>query len=351
MKKIKRIISSVIAVIMLFTAAPVLEAEGVFDLNMESLGELQKELNPSIKNQAGVPIQKSYKGIPDCSELEKLYSKANENYKKLYDEVIKKYKGLEELEKNEPIREIKDLIKEIKQRVLKDAQNDVNFEDFKNQEDFDDIALYSYLFYDIKNIEQKEKTNNKIIGAVGMKVVNEMIQTISEDVFVLSQDMGGVIGAKKLQTMSVRAASGFVLIPYFLLIPSNSPSIHTYEIETPYEPLIINKKIFDFLENPFAKLALFHESEKDDFEKFFNINRTAAQILFDAVYIEWYISHNPTLSNMKYRIYPHTLEWKTMSSAEERKDKLHEIAEYFRAQSRQGAKEQFSKLRVGLEER
>ena len=161
---------------------------------------------------------------------------------------------------------------------------------------------------------------------------------MNEDIFGLFlQDTEAIINIETLSTLGFEVATNSEFLLLLFLLPSNNTNIPTSEIQT-YN-MITNEKVFDFLENPFAKLALFHERKKNDFKKFFHINRTAAQILFDAVYIEWYISNNPTFNNMKYRIYPLTAEWKAMSSAEERKDKLHEIAELLRVETREGAKQ------------
>lgn len=346
MKTIKKAISLLMAVIMLFTGTSVLSAADLV-LDTTQITKLQEEISLAIDKSNSFQTPKDiYAEIPDWKELEALYNEANKNYKELKEKI-----------KSE---ETEIFHKEIKEKIRELAKNDTNFEDFKDQEGFEKIVFYSYLFEDIANAEKK---------GVSSKILGVAIPLVTLDMFYLEKQLIGSLHSKILQLWledGESIASGEALysfglsnaikcttLLFLLLLPSNgfNPSLPTSEIQSFDTPIVTNEKVFAFLEDPFSALAVFHERNKNDFEKFFNIDITAAQILFDAVYIEWYISHNPTLSNMKYRIYPHTLEWKTMFSAEERKDKLHEIAELLRAQSRQGAKEQFSKLRVGLEER
>ncbi|MCR5504584.1 MAG: hypothetical protein K6E94_03335 [Elusimicrobiaceae bacterium] len=88
-----------------------------------------------------------------------------------------------------------------------------------------------------------------------------------------------------------------------------------------------------FLENPFQALSLFDRAGASDLEGFYNKSEDCARVLNDAVDIEYYISLNPSVENMKARLYTQTAYWRDLTT-EEKTEYIHNLAERLRAEAK-----------------
>ena len=128
MKTIKRVISLVMAVIMLFTGTPALQASDLaFD--RAQLAELQQEISPLVTDSAEFDGEDEIND--DLSSLKKLQRR--------YKEAIKKYKELD-------TREARRDVKTKKQKALEIANQMEEFDQFETDERKAEVAFYTFLY-------------------------------------------------------------------------------------------------------------------------------------------------------------------------------------------------------------
>ncbi len=314
MKILNKIISLTMAVIILFTTTPVLQAADVVaDLDVAQLNELKKEIAASISMSEIIkPKKPLYEGIPDIEVIKKRYQLSVENNQK----------NLEEFEKNETfLKEREDYVNFLKEEAVKRINEDPEYYGNKTKEEMLRDAFYTVLFDQIQEGINAENTykDEKFGYYAGSAVGSMFIGSMTMFCLLLSGYTGkGVLYA----SLGVGVA---VLLAFLLFtnpsVPYFSPNL------TPYETK--NK----FLDSPFQTLISFDKKGVSDFELFYHKSKDCAQILYDAVDIEYYTSKNPNVENMSARLYTQTRYWQNLTT-EERADYIHNFAERLRTEAK-----------------
>ena len=100
-----------------------------------------------------------------------------------------------------------------------------------------------------------------------------------------------------------------------------------------YDEVRSNEMIYyKFLDKPFEALVSFDKGGFDDFFAIYNLSADAAQALYDAVSIEYYVSMNPTLQNMRDRLYIQSVDWHGLGALEQAK-RLQDLAKRLRSEA------------------
>ncbi len=291
MKEIKKLVSLALAVMML-NVTPI-QAADLVNLDMAELNDLRKEIKTSITiNNNSNKDGEIFDGIPSVKEL-----------KKRYNESVKTYKKLE---------------KEYKKLVKKSKKEEVN-------EEWDDVAFYTVLYEDIEraNIEKINRSKHISHDAVKGGLYGSLAGG------VISVDLR-LMGANRILCRYIWLFYTYLgLTLGFIISPSRAPApIFNYSLD----PKIAQNTKNEFLNDPFGNLALFGTGGANDFGSFYIMGKDFAQILYDTVDIQYYVSRNPSLENIGSIIYTRTKYWDDMNN-EERIVYLHGAAEILREQA------------------
>ena len=325
MKTINKTISVIMAIIMLITSSPVLQASGfAVDLNNAELKELKKELSVSISETLSEykgPKSKKpiYEGIPSVAVLKERHNLALENYKinlkihnkELSSKGIKEYtKGLEEAAKHE---------------IEKDPSR---YEDFATDKEKERVAFYTVLYKEMEQASAVKEHFDKIDDIAR----NACAIGILVGVFIGALGIKGSIGLY-LTGISVAAIS-FLALLASILVPLPIPESYFNNINTSdSSEMIINKMKEQFLEDPFMAINVFGKGGVDDFALFYIKDESCAQLLYDVVDIEYLISKNQSVENMRARLYTQTVEWHYLD-AKYKTSYLHNLANQLRAEAK-----------------
>lgn len=87
-----------------------------------------------------------------------------------------------------------------------------------------------------------------------------------------------------------------------------------------------------FLIDYFRYAALFNKRGYDDFTAFYSKSQDCAQLLYDVIDIEYYVSLNPNIDNVIHRIYTRSNKWQDLNM-EKKASYLHSYAERLRAEA------------------
>ena len=308
MKQIKKLISLIMAVIILFAATPALQA-GDFALDRAQMAELQEEILQNVKTDIN-PIKDPAQALMDRYEQAKIKTEA-----------------------------------EIRRR------NQQAWEEFKKMDIKNQVVLSSMLFlmigYEIKYKEIPSIVWGKPVCALGLSAtgsssVMDITAAMIEGLLASGGKLpSGILGLFAINNIAwtVRNLSVIGLL-----------ATATMELTISYTPIISPSLDKDetseiFSKKPFAYLAQF-----ENVFEYSNLYHKCPELLQDSVDIEYYVSCNPTFENMSDKMYVETPEWGKLS-LQERKGYLHNLAERLRLESKKGTKEQFNKRRLGLEER
>ena len=116
-------------------------------------------------------------------------------------------------------------------------------------------------------------------------------------------------------------------IAMFLMFTFVSPSKPVFS-----PSLFSEETISAFLVNPFSNLVLF-DTRANDSEMFYGKSEDCARLLYDTVDIEYYISRNLSIENMRARLYTQTIDWHDLTT-EQKADYIHNLAERLRAEAK-----------------
>ncbi len=314
MKILNKIISLTMAVIMLITATPVLQAaEFSTTLDMAELNELREEISSSMPEPRELKTTKNYEGIPSIKKLKQRYAEAEENYKQAIKDFTKNTNEQE-------LENYKLYIEKLKSEAKLKAKTNKEYNGFSSEEERYEANFYTLLLGDMERARQTEDFffNDRlqraacvtVCGLLGVALgfVSEFV--VSSVSFTWLTIGGGLIGL----------VLGALLIP-----PAEMPMIDPN--------LSADLMKYEFLKNPFRYAALFNKHGYDDFTTFYSQSEGCAQILYDVIDIEYYISRNPNMDNVICSIYTRSNKWKDLDT-EKRVVYLHNLAERLRAEAK-----------------
>ena len=322
MKTTKRIICLAMAVIMLITGTPALQAGEAFNLDKTQMKELRQDILQDL-NKDILKVKDPVK------ELMARYQQAKKNAEARLQE-INKVQLTEDQQKaaEEHVNQLKEKAEELaktEEYVL-----------YVPKPERQAAAFNGILLTDI--LLTSDDLENYAFKAFYTGVVMEILGLI----LIYIEDVRRTPKWFKILTRTNRTA-GFLIIAEALFVmfvsaytPMIAPSLgaeETCEL---------------FSEKPFYFLAKFDEQKEAAYNEFANMYGKCPQALQDAVLIEEVVSANPNSQNMKEKLYIGSLGW-YKDSVKDRTDYLHNFAERLRVESKMKTSK-FSK-KVGLEEK
>lgn len=309
MKILNKIISLTMAVIMMITATPVLQAADFINLDIQQLNEMKQEIKSSIKAKID-EVTPLFEGIPSVEILKQRYNTARENYEQ-------NLKSFSKQETKQSKEDYERYIEFLKQEAQKRIETDSRYNGFMSEEEQKQVAFYTVLLEEMeKSDEERELYYSYIAGDIcGGLIIGIILGYMAYD-----------IGAGMTGILITGAIAG--AISMFLMFLFASPSKQPV-----FNPALFPQELIsDFLNNPFYKLALFNKRGVNDFGVFYIKSRDCAQVLYDAVDIEYYTSLNPSIENMCARLYTQTVDWHYLTT-EQRGNYIHNLAERLRAEA------------------
>ena len=328
MKTLKKILSLVMSAILLITTNSALQATQIDGVQMEEIKELRSAIIKEVKKE------KLYSNIPEPKDMISRHDLAVKNYED----------NLKALDKSLEGRDAKDIKKHLNQlkkvaeytakhdeRYLVVPEPDRQMAAFNTllfaDTDNEDLEIISFIFSGIW-----------ALSALGLLVVKsgEAIKTYKS----VSGESGCLLPALAILTLVVAIAAFIIELFSGAYTPVISPSFDE------------EKTLQMFTEKPFIYLADFKEkNEEFEYGNIYRKGPKAAQVLNDAVDIEYYVSANPdNLENIKEKLYIGTIDWYEMTP-EARAEYLHKFAERLRTETKAKTQE-YSKthgLKMGLE--
>ncbi len=332
MKRINNAISLVMAVVMLITGTPALQASELA-LDRAQMAELQKEILQNVKldfNSTKDPVQE----LMDRYEQAKINNEAR----------IKELSEINEVE----VEAAKEYLEKLKEDVKKAAKTEAYAKIPRKERKI--VALSTNLFDRIRDVEREVLETDDTLEIVAYEIMTVSVISIVVGGLLwglgtlfghLIDDAGLIITGKVGKVICAVGYGTFVALTFLLLVR---------ELCTiSYKPVIsstmsVNDTIKVFSEKPFMFLDQF-----ENVYEYANLYDKCPELLKDAVDIEFYVSSNPNLRNMKDKLFTQTIYW-YQKKPQERVAELHKLAERLRAEAKAGAKEQFNNLKVGLEE-
>ena len=316
MKTIKKVISSIVAVIMLITDYPVLQAgDIVLNVDRTQIAELQKEILQDVK----VDLNKSKDPVKDLMDR---YKQA-----KLNTEAEIKKKAQEAW--NEYVNKLKD----------KNTRNQVVLSTILFM-----MIEYEAKYRKVSSFIWKEPVCVLGISEVGSTSVMNTTSSMLESA-LKGHRIGGKLSFDVMDLFDFNNTAGCIktgsTIALLATVVMKLPMGYTPVI---HPSLNENETTRMFSEQPFEFLNQF-EQQRFEYE---NLYKKCPELLRDSVDIEFYVSLNPSLENMRAKLFTTTSDWKTLS-IEERKAYLKDLSERLRAEAKAGTKQQFNNLRIGLE--
>ncbi len=321
MKTMKKIISLTMAVIMLITGSPVLQASDLA-LDRAQMAGLQQEILQDVKINVPNPVR----------ALKALHDKATENNKARLAEFNEKIQG-------EALEAVKEHLNGLKEQAKALAKSEEYLIVPKPERLL--VAFNTLLSVNLDSDCERKIREISADITLGLSVSDFVIGVALK---VVAKTPG--ITAEAAEYLSGIASGFFRLSLIFFLIrlieelfiesytPTIAPSLNAEE----------TSRIFS--EKPFTFLATF-ENEAE----YANLYKKCPELLNDAVTIEYYTSlASVTAEDIKDMSYIGTLGWYKMTT-EERSAYLHNFAERLRAEAKAGAKQQFNNSKIGLEER
>ena len=333
MKIIKRAISLVMAVIMLFTGTPTLQASDLaFD--RAQLAELQKEISLNVNTDINL-TKNSIKELMDKYKQAKINNE--ERIKKL----------------NEKSEADVETAKEYLEKLKEDVNEVVKTEAYAKipREERKIVALSTSMYNKIREEEKKIfQTDDPIeLTMYEFMTVAMMEILVGGTLWGLGALLGSLAEDASLLTASrigkIVAAIGFGQMVVLLIF-----GLIEYAFVKPYKPILspsmnANDTTKVFSEKPFVFLNQF----ENEYE-YANLYQKCPELLKDTVDIEYYVSRDPNSQNLKDKLFTQTLYWYN-KKPQERVTELHKFAERLRAEAKAGIKEQFNNSKIGLEER
>ena len=366
MKTMKKILSVVMSAVILISTNTALQAAKIDTAQMQEIKELRENIIKEVKRE------KLYSDIPEPEELQARYAQAVNNNKAKAERILaelkaenqateeqeEKAKGfveelqneLQQVSKNSQLsvygffkknqnkyidEETMKLIKQVEQEAEETIKKDSRYKKIKDKKERKKVALYTNIFMKDDRITEIGKifagVSAVLVFLCALQIFNlfvgcetSLLTILFEKLFNLSIDfqeleiMGGVVG----------------LIMFIILVLCTNS----------YVPKIAfgfdDEKVFQmFTEKPFDYLADFNNIA--EYINIYKRNHKAAQVLNDAVDIEYYLSlnPNPSLEDAKEKLYTQTIDWYDLT-ADQKAEYLHTFAERLRTEAKAKTLEQ-----------
>lgn len=325
MKILNKVINLTMTVIMFFTATSILQAtDFTIDFNKIELNELKKEINSSIDrvelNKLEKEINSSidaellkatpkYEGIPSVKTIKERYKIAQKNYKN-------NLAIINEGKKESSFIEYKDCINKLKVKAQKRKAKDSRYDGFGSEKAKVQADFYTVLIEEMSLLEEHKREERPInVLYHGTATVNGLFWGAWTSIVAASAGAGAIVAGIGI---------GISELVYFLSSgPYFDSRVSSWD----------KYKIFTY--DPFLVLSVFGWYGADDFKLFYNESKKHAQLLYDTVDIEYYVSLNPTVKNMKARLYIKTDDYaNTYWHAQLRAKYIHNLAERLRAEAK-----------------
>ncbi len=316
MKTVKKVISLTMAVVIMITTSPILQAADLANLDRAQLDELRAEVLSVVENPENFQTLKT---IPSVKTLKKRYDKALE----IYEANLQNLSGKTNKQDNAYYESyINELKKKAEQRVYRNENGE--FDGFNSRKEKEQAAFYTVL---LEEMEKHNLVNDRdfwqvLRDAPGLGIVTLIVSA------------GGILLIKKGTSALIRRI-GWTLVAS----AAGAAALHLLsslftQPSKPYFSLGIsaNEALLAFLDKPFYHLANFKTSGVDDFGLFYNKSKKCAEVLYDVVDIEYYTAENPSGRNMMDRIYTQTVTWNHLSM-ESKVEYLHNLAERLREEA------------------
>ena len=312
MKTAKKVISLVMAVIMLFTGTPALQASDLaFD--RAQLAELQKEILPDVKpdlNQVKDPVQE-------------LIARRNEMKNHSESLIVKFEQLIKSIAESTKIDNIKNAV-QLMERASKKIQIDPRFEKIPEDEQMK-VAISTVLVNRISVADKSSEDFAAAYASIALMLAGIGIFWVifgEGDPIKILEKIGIEITDRGLCAGALIAA---ILMMVIAVISSGS-----------YLPVISSSSSDDeafeaFSEKPFELLSKFGEP---DFYIMYNRGPKSAEILTDTQDILYYTARKGIdIENSIDIIKTKTVDWRVSMSAKDRAYCLHERAESLRAEA------------------
>ncbi len=380
MKIMKKILSVVMSAVMLISTNTALQAVTIDTAQMQDINELRENI---IKEVNGVRL---YPDIPTPEELQTRYAQAVSNNKANAERILEELKAesqvteeqeaaakgfveelrneLQQVSRNSQLsvygffkknknkyidEETMKLIKQIEKEVEETIRKDDRYKKIKDKNERKRVALYTNIFHEEDGCSLT--TIGKIYAAITLFLLAggllEILLEMDYDETLLTMLLKKLFGWDLLpEELGLPFIIVGVVMAVILIIFTNS---YVPEIAFAFD----DQKVFQmFTEKPFDYLAEFKNIA--EYMNIYDRNHEAAQVLNDAVYIEYYLSLNPNPSwkDVKGKIYTQTIDWYDLTAAE-KAEYLHNFAERLRTESQAQIQESRNShsQRVGLTEK
>ena len=316
MKKIKKAVTLTMAAIMFFYATPALQASTFATLDREQLNIIQDDIETILTDT--IKDEDPYKNLPSIKEIKKRYDRALE----IYESNLQTLSGSQE---EENIEDYKAYIEELKREAKRRIYEDSRYEGFSSEKEKEQVAFYSVLLEEIDNHNIANERDFKQIvvdNGTPLKIIGIVFNISS---IVLLRKASSVI-LRRIGVGLMVGGVAFCMIPMIFETFTQPSVLH-------FNPNLSENEILRmFLESPFEHLAKMKENSVDDFTYVYGKSPRLAQVLSDAVDIEYYTALNPTLENMKAKLYIQTINYRT-STTETQALHLHKLAQQLKAEA------------------
>lgn len=379
MKILKKIISLTMSAVLLFTTNTALQAAKIDTAQMEEIKELRENIIKEVKRE------KLYSDIPKPEEMIATHDYAVKNVAEQIEKILAELKAQYPISKEKEeaaeglVKELKsalqnttlsvygvfrkyrskyiddktlELIKQVSQKIEDEASTARYKKVIKNKGERKSVAantaLYTNSFWDLVQKQdfffEEICDYDQICLGILIALRSILVYVIGTGVVLFSETIKNEILHNVLAY-----SGGTIILMAFLLIffsAAYSPSI---------APAFDEKEVFRrFTEKPFEYLADFDKKNKEfEYANVYGKSHRCAQVLNDAVDIEYYVSANPNnFENVKEKLYVGTIDWYEMEP-EARAEYLHNFAERLRAEAKAQVQEYKNShsQRIGLAEK
>ena len=322
MKTAKKVISVIMAVIMLITGSPILQASDMVNLDRAQIAELQKEILQDVK----VDLNKSKDPVKNLIARHALVQKTPEQFA---EELIINLKDID-------VRAAFNEFLDLKKQAEEIAATDPRYAIIKDKNEREKVALFTTMETNLKGFVERNKEAIKSIGVLVALIASPFVIWLLSSIAaklgleVLAmhlKELAELLGASEVLAVGGITFAAIIALAFTLIVFLTSSYVPAIS------PSSSDEEAFEgFSKDPFGILAEFDEP---DFYFVYNKGPKCAQLLDDVTYIEWYLESNKGNLDFESSIIPlhtQTIEWHEMTM-EERADYLHNFAKLFKSQA------------------
>lgn len=321
MKTAKRIICLVMAVIMLFTGTPALQASDL-GLDKAQMAELQQDILQGAKRDLN-PVKDPVK------ELIARHALVKKTPEELAHELIERVKGID-------VKASFNEFLELKRQAEEVAATDPKYAIIKSKSKREKVAFFTIMETNLKEfVKKNERTIQGILAFIGLIISPFVVALLAELLSALGlMGLAAVLShlAAMLEAAVIIGSIGAAfaaIVALLLTLPLLFSSAYVPVIS----PNLSDEETFEiFVEDPFGMLAKFGDP---DFYLMYGKGPKCAQVLDDATYIEEYIALHEGKLDFDSEMIPlhtRTIGYIELPSAK-KGEYLHKFAELFKSQA------------------